>query len=222
MDEYQKAMANQNDSESDNSDPLERQEEQPSENEQEASIEWDGSEAELVADDVAEYEEQQTGIKFSYILKQQEIFECLKRSGFCKTTGSRAIAESVILAIMTVVFTVTYFIQKNTDSLVFAVISLLLITVIWIIPRQGMKRRAKELADGKEISMKIYPDSIVMSQAESCWEIPLDGTSECSQFNNILMIYSQGRTVILPLRCVEPAVLTEVQAMIVSGTQPKL
>ena len=221
MDEYQKSMQNQDDAESDNPEPPERQGEQTPE-EIEESIEWDGSEAELVADDAAEYEEQQTGIKLSYILRQEEILESLKQSGFCKTTGTRAVAEIVILAILTVVFIVTYILQKDTNSLVFGVISLLLIAIIWIVPQQGMKRRAKELVDGKEIHMEIYPDSIVMGEGEGRWEIPLDGTAECEQANNLLLISFESRTIILPLRCVEPSVLSEVQAMIISGTQPKI
>lgn len=221
MDEYQKTLRDQDDAESDSPEPPERQGEQPPEDEQEDIIEWDGSEAELVADDAAEYEEQQTGIKLSYILRQEEILECLKKSGFIKTTGTRAVAETVILVALAVVFIVTYFLQKNANSLVFGVISLLLIAVIWIVPQQGMKRRAKDLADGKEIQMEIYPDNIVMGQGEGRWEIPLDGTSESEEDSNLLLIYSQDRTVILPLRCVEPSVLPEVQAMVISGTQPK-
>jgi hypothetical protein len=222
MDEYQKSMQNQDDAESDNPEPPERQGEQTPEEEIEEPIEWDGSEAELVADDAAEYEEQQTGIKLSYILRQKEILESLKKSGFCKTTGTRAVAESVILAILAVAFAVTYILQKDTNSLVFGIISLLLIAVIWIVPQQGLKRRAKELTDGKEIHMEIYPDSIVMGENEGRWEIPLDGTVECEQDSNLLLIYFESRMVILPLRCVEPSVLPEVQAMIVSGTQPKI
>lgn len=221
MDEYQKSMQNQEDVESDNPEPPERQGEQTPEEEQEVPIEWDGSEAELVADDTAEYEEQQTGIKLSYILRQEEILECLKKSGFIKTTGTRAVAETVILAVLAVVFFVTYLLQQNTNALFFSIISLLLIAVIWIVPQQGMKHRAKELTDGKEIHMEIYPDTIVMGQGEGRWEIPLDGTSECEQDGSLFLIYSQDRTVILPLRSVEPSVLPEVQAMIVSGTQPK-
>jgi len=221
MDEYQKSMENQDDAESDNPEPPERQGDQTPEEEKESFIEWDGSEAKLVADEAAEYEEQQTGIKLSYILRQQEILECLKRSGFCKTIGSRAVAESVILAIIAIAFMATYILQKDMNSLVFGVISLLLIAIIWVVPQLGMKRHAKELADGKEVHMEIYPDSIVMGENEGRWEIPLDGTSECEQGSNLLLIYYQNCMVTLPLRCVEPTVLTEVQAMIISGTQPK-
>ena len=221
MDEYRRSMEHNEEAESDNPEPPERQGEQSPEDETEESIKWDGSEAELVADEAAEYEEQQTGIKLSYILRQNEIVEGLKKSGFCKTIGARAVIESMILAAAAVVFLVTYFMKNDARSLPISIICVLFIAVIWIVPQQGMKRRAKELADGKEIHMEIYPDSMVIGEGENRWELPLDGNCECEQYKNLFMIYYKEHTIILPLRTVEPAVLPEVQAMIISGTTPK-
>lgn len=220
MDEYRRSMEHE-EAESDNPEPPERQGEQTPEDETEEPIKWDGSEAELVADDAAEYEEQQTGIKLSYILRQNEIVEGLKKSGFCKTTGKRAIIESVILAASAVLFLFTYFMKNDARSLPISIICVLLIAVIWIVPQQGMKNRAKQLADGKEIHMEIYPDSIVTGEGEDRQEIPLDGSCEFEQHRNLYLIYYKNQTVILPLRSVEPAVMPEIQAMIISGTTPK-
>ena len=187
----------------------------------EEQVQWDGSEAELVADDdAAEYEDQNTGIKLSYILTQDEIFSCLKESGICKTTGRRAVVESIILGALFLLFGCSYFMGHDKNALVFAAISLLLIPIIWLVPYFGIKKRARELADGKEIEIEIYPDVIEIGNGEGYWEIPLDGTCECAQFSNLFVFYPSGnRMLVLPLRCIEPAVIPEIHAMILAGTR---
>ena len=70
--------------------------------------EWDGSEAELVSDDDAEeYEIPETGIKLSYSLSSDEMYKCLYHSRLYKTKGARAIAQSIIFAVASVVFPFT-------------------------------------------------------------------------------------------------------------------
>ncbi len=191
--------------------------------ETEEPIAWDGNEAELVADeDAAEYEDQNTGIRLNYTLRQDEIYECLRKSGFIKTTGKRAAIETVILGVLAVVFFAAYVVQKATDPLIFSIICLLLIAIIWIVPYQGIKNKARRTADGKEIKLSIYPDVIEIGEGEGYWEIPLDGTCEWTRQSNMIFLYaSKGRILILPLRSVEPAVLPEVEAMIMAGAQKK-
>ena len=47
----------------------------------EIEIEWDGSEAELVPDeDAEEFEDNFAGIKLSYVLKEDEIYDALRSS----------------------------------------------------------------------------------------------------------------------------------------------
>lgn len=200
------------------------EEENPrSSQEEEEPITWDGNEAELVADDdAAEYEDQNTGIRINYTLREDEIYECLKRSGFIKTTGKRAAVETVILGVLAVAFFAAYLVQKITDPLIFSVICLLLIAVIWIVPYQGIKKKARRTADGKEIKLSIYPDVIEIGEGSGYWEIPLDGACEWSRQNNMIFLYAlKGRILILPLRSVEPAVLPEVEAMIMAGAQKR-
>lgn len=182
--------------------------------------EWDGSEAELVADDDApEYEEQQTGFKLCYTLREQEVLSCLKTTDLCKTSGKRAVVETVLLTILFVTFLVSFFFRGyQVDSLVFAVICALLMGVIWIVPKQGLKNRARQLAGAKEISVEIYPDSIDIGEGEGAWSIPLDGTAMLEKQERQMVVHAGKNMLILPFRAIEPAVLPEIQAMIVAGT----
>lgn len=197
---------------------------QPAEDaEAETGDQWDGSEAELVADDdAAVYEDPQTGIRFNYTLRHSEIYQCLKSTGYIKTTGTRAVLETVLLALAAGVFVWTWFAQQSADSLVFAVICLLLIAVVWIVPEWGLRRQARRLASGDEIAMEIYPDSVVITRGEEETEFPLDGESTfIAQYDTIIVLFYKGKMAILPLRSVEPGVLPEVQAMLLAGTKPR-
>ena len=228
MDDYRKREDRPDD---DGEIPLETYYADPEREEEpeEEPVEWDGSEAELVADDdAAEYEETQTGIRLSYILRREEILDCLKTADFCKTSGKRAKLETVILVILTLVFLGTYayrtFVQHQDDvnSLIFAGVCVLVMAVVWIVPAIGLRAQAKRLANGKEVDLEIYPDIIEIGKGDGYWEIPLDGTSLCTQRNNLIILTTpDGKMLILPLRSVEPNVLPEVQAMIVAGTRPE-
>lgn len=183
---------------------------------------WDGSEAELVADeDAAVYEDVQTGIRVNYVLRWREIYRCLKGMGYIKTTGTRAVIETVILAIAAVFCLINWFNAGAAEGLTLAIVCILLIAVVWVVPELGLRSQAKKRADGREFSLEIYPDAITVEQSGDEWEIPLDGETECAQYGNHLVLSREGKMVILPLRCVEPGVLPEVQAMIMAGTTPR-
>lgn len=183
---------------------------------------WDGSEAELVADeDAAVYEDVQTGIRINYVLRWREIYRCLKGIGYIKTTGMRAAAETVLLAAAAALSFGNWFTFGSTGALVLAIVCLILIAVVWVVPELGLRSQAKKRADGREFSLEIYPDAITVGQGGDEWEIPLNGEAMCAQYGNHLVLSYKGKMVILPLRCVEPGVLPEVQAMIMAGTTPR-
>ncbi|HEX3039629.1 MAG TPA: hypothetical protein VHP54_04995 [Caproiciproducens sp.] len=191
--------------------------------EEEENVEWDGSEAELVADeDASEYEEQQTGIKLGYVLTSKEIFYALFKTQYTM----RRIALSAA-AIVFCVITAATSLQKMRASSEpgmeqLFVACIVLILLIPGLPLFRMLFQSRQLADGKESRMKIYPDHISMGSEENRWEIPLDGTCERTVFHDLVILYiGEKNMVVLPVRCVEPSVLPEVQGMIFAGTQPK-
>ena len=111
--------------------------------------------------------------------------------------------------------------SSNQNFTFLAVVCAAVVVLIGALPTCTMWVHSKKYADGHEVRMKIYPDHIEMGQVEKKWEIPLDGTTERAVFKNLMILYIGSKNmVILPLRCVEPTVLPEVQAMIFAGTQP--
>ncbi len=191
--------------------------------ENEENVEWDGSEAELVADEsAAEYEEQNTGIKLKYSLKPDEVFKAMMKTQYTQTRIALSVAVVLLSAATAVLFAVKASTTGNQGLTLMPVVCVALIFVIIFMPIAGISRTAKRTAAGSKVKMKIYPDHIEMGREEASWEIPLDGTRERTVFQNLILLYIDAKNmVILPLRCVEPAVLPEVQAMIFAGTQPK-
>lgn len=191
--------------------------------EEEASPDWDGSEAEFVPDEDAEvYEELRPGIGLNYVLRPQEVYQCLKRGGLSKTTGVRAGVECAVLGLAAVACGVNYFIRWDINSLILAVICFLLIGVVCLVPYFGMKHRAGQIANGKELHVEIYPDEVQVGRGQGQWEIPLDGTSILEEYEELMVLTTpQKRMLCIPLRSVEPSVLPDVQAMLLAGTQPQ-
>ncbi len=193
------------------------------EEEETEEVEWDGSQAELVADEgAAEYEEQNTGIKLKYALKSKEIFYVLLKTQY---TSARMISSAlavVLCAAMAAVFYSQMLTTRNDSLGMLSGVCVVLIILIAALPSVNIKLQANRLANGKQIRMKIYPDHIQMGKDDDQWEIPLDGTGERMVFRNLIILYiGEKNMVILPMRCVDPNLLPEVEAMIFAGTQPK-
>ena len=204
----------------------EKKEEEPKVSENEDNPEWDGSEGELVSDDDAEdYEIPETGYKISYVLTQDEMYDCLYHSNMIKTKGARAVLQSILLAVAAVVFFVVYFMTKsqyNQYNLVFGIISLVTIAAIWIVPHIYLKNMAKMMADGKTVEAEIYPTHIDIGRDDGQWSIQLDGRSQIKEFDNIIMIYTEkDRAFAIPERVIEPDVYNEIRAILLSGTDPE-
>lgn len=193
----------------------------------EEDVSWDGSEAELVMEeDAAEYEIPQTGIRLSCRLKLEEAEEALKRSGFTKTMGRRAVVDLVILGVLAVLFLGQYFWMQVAQALFFAVVAVLCMGLVAFVPWIGRRRLARRICEDPasgHVCCVVYPDALVLGEGERQWEIPLDGSCRMEEYKQMLLLFPAGREnlVILPLRCVEPSVLPEVQAILEAGTVRK-
>lgn len=191
---------------------------------EEEAVEWDGSEAELVLDDdAADYEEPQTGVKLSYTLREEEVFHALGKSGFSKTLGRRAVIEGVLLALLAVWFFVQYARSLEGANLFFGCVAVLALAAVALVPYLGRKKRAREICKNDRIAhveMEIYPDGIQIGQGEGEWEIPFDGSCRRVKHRGLMLLFPAGtkHMVILPIRCIEPGILPEIQAMILAGT----
>lgn len=188
--------------------------------------EWDGSEAELVADDDAEdYEIPETGIKLSYIMTPDEMYKCLEHSNMYKTKGTRAVFSSIVFAFGSISFMAAYFVSEGKFkgyNLFFAIFCLVMIALVWLVPHFHIKSAAKIAANGKKIEAEIYPDHIDIGSGAGAWSIELEGNCELEEFDGIFLIFApENRNFAIPQRVIEPEVYNEVKAILVSGTRPK-
>ena len=193
------------------------------ENKNEEKVEWDGSEAERVADsDAEEYEDSATGIRFSYRLERDEVYKCLKHSSAYKRNANLQVRHTVIQVIVMVVLLIISFAVRDKMFAYVALVPLVCVAGIWLIPRMSLKKLAERMYGNKEIRIAIFPDTIEVEVGGIKSEILLDGKCEYEEFEDMIILSPcVGNSVIIPVRCIEPEFLPDVQAMIVSGTLPK-
>lgn len=189
------------------------------------AAENESAENELVEDDnAADYETPATGIRISYVLTADEVYKCLYHSDMYKTKGGRAVFQSVILIIAAIAFFVSaLFGDGNYKSynIFFSVICLALIAVIWLVPHLHMKSMAKMIADGQKTEAEIYPTHINIGRDDGAWTIPLDGSCQIIEAENIIMIFTPKGQFPIPERAIEPEYLSEIKAILAAGTYPK-
>jgi hypothetical protein len=185
----------------------------------------------LVSAENQEFGEQQTGIELSYVLKEEEIYECLKRSSYLHMNKKTSILVMAGLAVLAIVFLAIGISTYRRLFYFYAASCATLIVVLGVFPYQSNKARARASADGHTIRMTIYPDHIQVGRGVKRWDIPLDGSAEYAQIDNMLVLYVAEKDdpkrklgqkmVIIPMRCIKPRILPDVQAIIIAGTKPK-
>lgn len=184
---------------------------------------WDGSEAELVEDDdAAEYEEHHTGIKLCYTLQPKEIHSCILNSETYKERKKKMMFSLGFSFFFALLMFILYVFSKSILQLVLGILFLLLGLFEVFLYSTEIKKRVRCFSTGKKAFVEIYPDNIVVSENDKEWEIPLDGSLKCEELDNMMLIYLEDKRVfVVPLRCVEPDLVADVQAMILAGTSPK-
>ena len=76
----------------------------------------------------------------------------------------------------------------------------MLVAAIWLVPYFDLRKRADEVAGGKKIEVEIYPDEVVVGSGEGQWEIPLDGTSNFEEFDDLMVLFTP-KNAILAIPC---------------------
>ena len=91
------------------------------EEEQEEPVQWDGSEAEIVAEGADEdYKDTITGVKLSYVLTEEEIRTCMRATQFDKRRKKRMRIQLIVFSVLFLAFLVLFFLNHNADNLFFA------------------------------------------------------------------------------------------------------
>lgn len=181
----------------------------------------DFQESKLVPDESEAYEEQQTGIELSYVLKKEEIYECLKNSSRLYRSRKAFLLAMTVPAALAILFLVAGAVTYRGSYYFFAALCVAVIAVLGVFPYRKNLVRAQSAADGHRVRMTVYPDRIEVDRKGGLWEIPLDGTAEFAQIKDLFVLYAAERILMIPARCIKPRILPDVQAMIVAGTRPR-
>lgn len=115
-------------------------------------------------------------LNFSYTLTQQEVYDGLRLSGIYKTTGKRAVVETVILAVFCLFFVVSFCLKQEAFSLVMAIISAAVLLALNLVPRMDMRKQAKK--GQLDVRIRLYPTKMVVETGDGTQTILLDGSSE--------------------------------------------
>lgn len=200
-----------------------KSEQEIKEQEEEYGPEWDGSEAQFVPDeDAADYEEQYPGIKLEYKLTREEIYECIKRAGLYKKFNIKNIIQAVLLIAAAIIFFVSFYMYQNMFNLVMGFVSTAVLIAIWLFPYISQKNMVDRNLNAKQTYVEVYPDEIIVGENKREIKIPLDGSCEFEEDDNMMMIFTEDKKVIgIPMRSIEPNVIADVQAMLIAGTQPR-
>lgn len=192
----------------------------PPESEEPVPPHPDFQESKLVPDESEAYEEQQTGIELSYVLKEEEVYECLKASHYFHSARKVFVPAAALLVISLIAALLTGSAATYRGVLPAALCAVFLI-VFGVLPRLNYKKRARAAADGRPVRVTVYPDRIEAERGTWRREISLDATVEMAQIEGLFALYLKEKMLIVPMRCITPRVLPDVQAMLAAGTRPK-
>lgn len=176
----------------------------------------------VVDDDSEDYEHETTGIKIGYTLKFDEVKNFIEQSeGYAKNRKEQK-KHTAMQIVVLVIMLVLGFLSTNRYYLLLSLFPIISLLFIWIAPYLGVKKLARDILTHSDYSVEIFPDKIDVVSDNINREIPLDGSCESSEFENMIFIFSErGLDLIIPLRAVDEDLRAEVQAMVVAGTNPK-
>jgi len=168
---------------------------------QAAPVTWDGSESDLVATgEEEEFEEIETGIRIEYQLKTEEVHHVLRRTRFYKKAMMKAKIETAVLGLMTILFGLTWMLNNDVNAMIFTIVSAGLIGLVWATPYFSLRTQAIKWAHKQEIEMEVYPQEIRMGHGDERWDIPLDGSVLCEEYDNLLVLHTdEAELTVLPL-----------------------
>lgn len=174
----------------------------------------------LVADeDAAEYEEQQTGVRFSFVLRREEFYEALKQQDRHSPAHKKQVRWLTLVAAVVVVCLVLGIAMQDQRLFRVALLGGLAGFFVWISPSLRMNGMAKQLATGEEINIAVYPDEVAIAVGTNHWNIPLDDTAKMDLTPQLILLHSEGRSVVIPQRSIDPAIRADVLAILTTGTQ---
>lgn len=186
---------------------------------------FDGPHAAIVSDDAEEFEEQQTGVQLSYTLKEEEIYEFLNSAEAREKGKKKYFLDILCIVLLFVLYITDCLYSKRFDLPMFCLVAAVSVFLSYYLRRLRPRMKSREQAGmlaGEAVQMTVYPDYILLGEQE----IPLDGTWERVVTESMIALFplkkdeDAEKSILLPLRCMEPSILPEVQAMLFAGTHP--
>lgn len=180
-------------------------------------------ESELILDDESEeYEEEATGIKIKYRLTGEEVKKIIKHSESYRRNKEAQKKHTMIQSVVFLAMIILSFVSESKYYIWISIFPLIALFFIWFVPFISIKNAIKKILLEKEITVEIFPDKIDVCKNGTEREISLDGTCECSEYDDLIFISSsEGNNIIIPLRAIESDFRAEVQAMIIAGSKTK-
>lgn len=189
------------------------------ENNDEHSI-WDGTEAEIIEDSQSsEFESDNIGIKLSYTLTQNEIFDAVYYGNLFRVNSKKKDRIYIITFLVLLCgFLGFYIYNRNITNIFMAVFCVISILGILIIPKLYVKSFAKNMANNndKELKVSIFSDRLDIGSDEGKWHIDFNDDCQVQEINNLFVITSKEKSCIIPHRAIEPDLLAEVSAIMLS------
>lgn len=159
-------------------------------------------------------------LEFSYTLTEKEVYDGLRLSGVYRTTGKRAVVETVILGVFCLFFLVSYVLQKELFNLIMTFVSFGVLLLLNLVPRLDMRRQAKRCH--REVKLRLYPDKFYMETAAGSQCVLLDGSSEVKAVgkkdNKLLIVHiAGGGLLVIPLRAIPETIRGQALSFLLQG-----
>ena len=135
----------------------------------------EATDSEIVIDDEAEeYEEETTGVKVKYTLKEDEIVNFIKSSFEYKKNSSIKKRHTLAQTIICLLIALVYFVTFASYYLWLLIFPICFVFLIWTIPALNFRRVISDILRNKEFSVEIFPDKIDVVSELGSREILLD------------------------------------------------
>jgi len=118
--------------------------------------------------------QKQERLQVSYIPAREDFLAAYRDHRVIKTTGSVAVVESVLLALLAVWFLVSYLRGGQRENLSLSVFCVLMVGVIALVPWAVYRRRAQKEADGEPWQMCFEEESVTLRRGDALFRLPLD------------------------------------------------
>lgn len=157
--------------------------------------------------------------EFSYTLSEQEVFDGLQKSGVYKSSGTKALIETIVLAVLCVFFFFSYFSRGDIFSLVMGILSLVVILALNLIPRLDMKKQAEK--GQKQVKIRLYQDKFYADTEVGSQPILLDGTSTIKTVGKenplVTVQIAGGGLLVIPVRSIPQEIRGEVMSLLLQN-----